>query len=75
MFRNAQAFSWGILFPETIRFYDGEYPGNIKTKIDITVSPLPHCFGNKSPFENGVGVGEKQLEHVAAGFNVEANGE
>lgn len=40
-----------------------------------SVAPGIGVFGYEAAFDHGSGVGEVQLENVAAGFYVEADGE
>lgn len=55
-------------------FLKREYPGNIKPEVNSSGLPPASRFGNKRFLCHSRRVGEVQLKHVPAGFDVEPHG-
>ena len=46
------------LFLKCFWLFNGKHPGDIKSKIDITIPPVTFCFGNKPTFKECSCIGE-----------------
>ena len=56
-------------------FYDCEDAGNVEAEVEVALGPAICCLSYEGAFRHAGGIGEHELEYVAAGFYVYTDGE
>ena len=56
-------------------FAELEGAGNIEPKMDVPAKEITSSFSNKCLFYHGRRIGQMQLENMAAGFDINSNGQ
>ena len=72
MHTRAKRITFGIL-DSWLWLVNGKHPGNIESKVNVTISPIAYSFSDETFLNHGSGIGKMELKNMASRLYVKPN--